>query len=87
MCEQLQVKTLEAFEVDESVEMLAAGGGLLDFLRDTQKNALSQIRDLQVHRASQYLILDKATRRTLEITQSQQDGGRDGTVLEVLPRG
>ena len=86
MCEQLQVKTLEAFEVDESAEMLAAGGGLLDFLRDTQKNALSQIRDLQVHRASQYLILDKATRRTLEITQSQQDGGRDGTVLEVLDR-
>lgn len=86
ICEQLKVKTLEAFEVDDRAEMLAAGGGLLDFLRDTQKNALNQIRDLHVHNASAHLVLDRATRRTLEITQSQQDGGREGTLLEVLDR-
>ncbi len=86
ICEQLQVKTLEAFEVDDRAELLAAGGGLLDFLRDTQKNALNQIRDLEVHNASAHLVLDRATRRTLEITQSQQDGGREGTLLEVIDR-
>ncbi len=86
ICEQLQVKTLEAFEVDDRAELLAAGGGLLDFLRDTQKNALNQIRDLRVHNATAHLVLDRATRRTLEITQSQQDGSREGTLLEVLDR-
>ena len=86
ICEQLQVKTLEAFEVDDRAELLAAGGGLLDFLRDTQKNALNQIRDLHVHNASAHLVLDRATRRTLEITQSQQDGGREGTLLDVIDR-
>jgi DNA mismatch repair protein MutS len=86
ICEQLKVKTLEAFEIDDCAEMLAAGGGLLDFLRDTQKNALNQIRDLEVHNASAHLVLDRATRRTLEITQSQQDGGREGTLLDVIDR-
>ena len=86
LCEQLKVKTLEAFEIDDCPELLAAGGGLLSFLRDTQKDALSQIRDLQVHRASKHLVLDRVTRRTLEITQSQLDGSRSGTLLEVLDR-
>jgi len=86
LCEQLRVATLEAFGVDEEAEILAASGALLDFLRDTQKGALEQIRDLNVHRPARHLMLDRATRRTLEITQSQQDGGREGTLLAVVDR-
>lgn len=86
LCEQLKVSTLEAFGVDESTEVLAACGALLDFLRDTQKSALEQIRDLQRHHPTRHLVLDRATRRTLEITQSQADGGRDGTLLSVVDR-
>ena len=63
LCEQLQVATLEAFGIDESGEVLAACGALLDFLRDTQKSALEQIRDLQRHRPARHLVLDRATRR------------------------
>jgi DNA mismatch repair protein MutS len=84
LCEQLQVKTLDAFGLEDSAELLAAGSGLLEFLRDTQKNALEQIRDLKIHRPSEHLVLDLATRRTLEITRSQHDGSRSGTVLSVL---
>lgn len=86
LCEQLKVSTLEAFGVDESPEVLSACGALLDFLRDTQKSAVEQIRDLQRHRPSRHLVLDRATRRTLEITQSQLDGGREGTLLSVVDR-
>jgi DNA mismatch repair protein MutS len=86
LCEQLKVSTLEAFGVDDSTELLSACGALLDFLRDTQKSAVEQIRDLQRHRPSRHLVLDRATRRTLEITQSQLDGGREGTLLSVVDR-
>jgi DNA mismatch repair protein MutS len=86
LCEQLKVATLEAFGVEESPELLSACGALLDFLRDTQKSAVEQIRDLQRHRPSRHLVLDRATRRTLEITQSQLDGGREGTLLSVVDR-
>jgi DNA mismatch repair protein MutS len=84
LCEQLRVKTLDAFGLEDATELLAAGCGLLEFLRDTQKSALEQIRDLKIHHASEHLVLDLATRRTLEITRSQHDGSRAGTVLSVL---
>lgn len=84
LCEQLGTKTLDAFGVEELPEVLAACGGLLTFLKDTQKSTLAQIRDLQLHRRSQHLVLDQATRRTLEITRSQADGSSDGTLLSVL---
>ena len=86
LCEQLGAKTLEAFGVDEKPAALAACGAVLEFLRDHQKNALDQIRDLKVHDPSSHLVLDEVTRRTLEITKSQKDGGREGSLLEVLDR-
>ena len=84
--EQLQVSTLDAYGVTDAPAILAACGALLGYLLDTQKSALSQIRDLQVHQPSRHLVLDRATRRTLEITRSQQDGGRAGTLLSVVDR-
>ena len=86
LLEQLQVGTLEAFGIEDQPEVLAACGALLDYLRDTQKNTLSHVRDLEVHRPSRHLHLDRATRRTLELTRTQQDGGREGTLLHVLDR-
>ncbi|TAH39799.1 MAG: DNA mismatch repair protein MutS [Planctomycetota bacterium] len=86
LCEQLQVATLEAFGVEELPEVLGAAGALLTYLRDTQKGAMRQIRDLELSRPSRHLALDRATLRTLEVTRSQRDGGREGTLLSVLDR-
>lgn len=86
LMEQLQVRTLEAFGVEDLPQVKAAAGGLLAYLRETQMHALSQLRDLQLHRPNQHLVLDRATRRTLEITQSLQDGGKHGTLLAILDR-
>ncbi|RMH04730.1 MAG: DNA mismatch repair protein MutS [Planctomycetota bacterium] len=86
LCEQLGVATLEPYGVADRPELLAACGALLDYLRDTQKGTLGQIRDLRRHEPARHLILDRATRRTLELVRSQQDGGRDGTLLAVLDR-
>ena len=86
LCAQLKVATLEAFGIEELPEVIAACGGLLDFLRDTQKSALEQLRELHLHRATQHLALDRATRRTLEIVRNQHDGGREGTLLAVIDR-
>jgi len=84
--ERFGVATLEAYGVEESAPAVAACGGLLDFLHDTQKHALAQVRDLEVHRAARHLLLDRATRRTLEIVANQRDGGREGTLLAAVDR-
>ena len=84
--EQLKASTLAPFGVEGKDQVLSACGALLDFLRDHQKSALEQIRDLTLHEPARHLMMDGATRRTLEITRSQHDGGRDGTLLAVLDR-
>ncbi len=84
--EHFGVASLQAFGVEGMDAGLAACGALLDFLRDTQKHALAQVRDLAVHRAARHLVLDRATRRTLEIVANQREGGREGTLLDAVDR-
>ncbi|MFT7517568.1 MAG: DNA mismatch repair protein MutS [Myxococcota bacterium] len=86
LCKQLKVSTLEAYGIEESPQIIAACGGLLDFLHDTQKSTVEQLRELSLHRAHQHLLLDQATRRTLEIVKNQQDGSRQGTLLATIDR-
>ena len=86
LCARLKVTTLEAYGVEDRPEALAACGGLLEFLAETQRSSLEQLRDLHLHEAQQHLVLDRVTRRTLEIVRNQQDGGREGTLLAILDR-
>ncbi len=86
LCQRLKVATLEAYGIEGRDEILAACGGLLEFLAETQRSSLDQLRDLQLHQAQQHLVLDRVTRRTLEIVRNQQDGGRQGTLLAILDR-
>ncbi len=86
LCKQLKVSTLEAYGIEESPQIISACGGLLDFLHDTQKSTVEQLRELSLHRAHQHLLLDQATRQTLEIVKNQQDGSRQGTLLATIDR-
>ena len=86
LCEQFKVNTLESYGVEEMPNILAACGGLLDFLHSTQKSSLGQLSDLTLHFSHNHLFLDEATRRTLEIVKNQQDGSRQGTLLSTIDK-
>ncbi len=82
----LKVATLEAFGIEDMPAVLASCAALLSFLQETQKNALTQLRELRLHRAQEHLVMDRATRRTLEVVRNLQDGGREGTLLATIDR-
>ena len=70
---------------DETHELaVRAAGGLLSYLHETQKNDLSQLRRLGFYARSQYMELDYAARRNLELTASQRTGEKKGSLLWVL---
>ncbi|MCV5744518.1 DNA mismatch repair protein MutS, partial [Escherichia coli] len=56
---------------------------LIQYVKDTQRTALPHIRSLTFDRQDHSVILDAATRRTLEITQNLA-GGTDNTLAAVL---
>ncbi|MGB9802592.1 DNA mismatch repair protein MutS [Desulfofundulus sp.] len=59
-------------------------GGILNYLKATQKRQLGQINRVEIYSTGQYMHLDGVTRRNLELTSSLRDGSRWGTLLWVL---
>jgi DNA mismatch repair protein MutS len=78
--------SLEGFGVEDVGPALGAAGALLAYLRDTQRGALAHIRKIEAYRSSRFMTLDRATQRALELVTSGRDGGREGTLLDVLDR-
>lgn len=81
--EHFGTKTLEGFDVEDTPAVTAAGA-LLDYVRETQRTALPHIVRLEAWRRSRHMIIDEATRRSLELAQTLRDGHRDFTLLGVM---
>lgn len=64
---QLDTKDLNGFGCTELGAAVSAAGALLEYVKHTQRTALPHIMALSVEKTSQYIQLDAATRRNLEI--------------------
>lgn len=88
LSEHFGTQDLAAFLPDdldnsEREHLLAAASALFQYAQSTQRQALSHITGLQLERTSQYLRLDAATRRNLEISETLR-GEASPTLLSVL---
>lgn len=86
LLKQFNVKTLKGFGIENLHAGLIAAGATLNYLRETQKENLPHINKISGYNPSDYMILDFATKRNLEITFSMQDGGREGSLISILDR-
>ncbi len=64
----------------------ASAGAVLTYLFETQKNSLDQILTLKPYLQSAYLMLDSASRRNLELTETLREKERKGSLLWVLDK-
>ena len=73
---------------DESLHtaVVCAAGGLLSILRRNRKSELPHIKEVQYYTAGQFLELDLAARRNLELTQTMRQGERRGSLLWVMDK-
>lgn len=63
-----------------------SSGGLLRYVMDTQKGEAGQISHIRVYTPEQYMVLDPATRRNLELTETMREGDKRGSLLWVLDK-
>jgi len=78
------VTTLEGFGCDGKPLAVRAAGAVLQYLRETQKGALAQLTTLRTYSIERFLILDPATRRNLELTETLRERRVEGSLLGVL---
>ncbi|HEY0666346.1 MAG TPA: DNA mismatch repair protein MutS [Gallionella sp.] len=83
LCQQLATLDLAGFGCDDYTVGLEAAGALLGYARLTQGQGIAHIRSLQVYSADQFVRMDAATRRNLEITQTLR-GEPAPTLLSLL---
>jgi DNA mismatch repair protein MutS len=80
----LGVATLDAFGAFTRAE-LAAAGGLLAYLDHAGKGSMPFLQPPVRRAVSGHMMIDAATRESLEITRAQS-GAREGSLLDVVDR-
>jgi DNA mismatch repair protein MutS len=85
LLEQLRAGALEGFGLDRHSAAVAAAGALVHHLRSTQKVDLAHVRSITYRQRADALLIDPTTLKHLEILEGS-DGGRDGSLLEILDR-
>ena len=79
------VASLEGFGLETADgPAIRAAGVILQYLQETQKAGLAHIDRLSPLRAGDRLQIDEATRRSLEISRTIREGGREGSLLAVI---
>lgn len=86
LMKHFQVNTLAGLGVEEFPSGLIAAGVLLQYLYETQKTSLSHFTHLYPYLTSKYMLLDAATRRNLELTETLREKQKRGSLLGVLDR-
>jgi len=83
LARQFGTRDLAGFGADGLTAAIAAAGALLDYIKHTQRTELPHITSLRVEHSQDYIQLDAATRRNLEIDQTLQ-GETKPTLYSLL---
>ncbi len=84
LLDHFRAASLAGFGCDDSSLAVRAAGALLQYLQETQKDSLPQLAGLRTYSTSEFMTLDEATRRNLELTESLRGGSTQGSLLGVL---
>ena len=83
LTQQFQTRDLAGFGCEASRAAIAAAGALLGYVKNTQRVALPHVQGLILESESEFVIMDAATRRNLEISETLR-GEPAPTLLSLL---
>ncbi len=81
---QFQVASLDGFGLRNMNLAVQAAGALLQYVQETQPAALKLLNALSTYSLSEFMALDAATRRNLELTETIRQGEVQGSLLSIL---
>jgi DNA mismatch repair protein MutS len=84
LLDHLEVLSLDGFGLAGLPLAIRAAGGLLHYLAETQRARLAQLSSLRTYSTEQFMALDAATRRNLELTETLRRGTVQGSLLGIL---
>ncbi len=79
-----KVSSLAGFGLEGSALAVGAAGALVDYLKETQKTGLPHITRIEPFQEAGLMLLDRATRVSLELTRTMREGSVKGSLLSVV---
>ncbi|MHA1441651.1 MAG: DNA mismatch repair protein MutS [Candidatus Heimdallarchaeota archaeon] len=86
LTEHFKTKTLEGFGCEDKPLAVQAAGSLLDYLMETQKSELDNIRMMSLYSTKGFMIIDQTSFRSLELNKNVRDNTSKGTLIEILDK-
>ena len=83
---QFHINSIEGLGLKDSPACVASCGALMQYLHETQMSSLSHINHIETYSVDSFMILDSATRRILELTETLRDKQKRGSLLWVLDK-
>ncbi len=79
-----QVKSLAGFDLSDKDLAVSAAGALLYYLKKVRKDSLSLVYKASYIQSGFQMILDATTIKNLELVKNLRDGGRKGSLLDII---
>lgn len=84
LSDHFKVSSLEGFGCQNMPLAIGAAGGVISYLRQTQKRLLPHISRLSVHRRTKYMEIDEDSLANLEILRPLHPEDTDASLISVL---
>ncbi len=86
ICDQYHRMDLAGMGLTDYPLAVIASGALLQYLHETQKTSLSHLMEIIPYSTEAYMVLDSATRRNLELSETLREKKKKGSLLWVLDK-
>ena len=84
--DQLNIGALEGLGFKDKTEAVISAGALVQYLLETQKSQMKHLTHINYYATDDYMLLDLATRRNLELVETLREKERKGSLLWVLDK-
>ena len=84
LLQHFKVASLDGFGLRALTQAIRSAGAILQYLKETQPAAVKLLEGLSTYSTSDFMNLDAATRRNLELTETIRSGNVQGSLLGVL---
>ncbi|MEW6095586.1 MAG: DNA mismatch repair protein MutS [bacterium] len=86
LCELFGTSSLEGFGCENLHIGIGASGAIVHYLKETQRSTLTYVNKITPYSTSDFMILDQATLRNLELTKTIRSGEKSGSLIWVLDK-
>jgi DNA mismatch repair protein MutS len=86
LLEQFGTVSLEGFGCEQMTAAVQAAGALIDYARETQKQAVAHLTGLSTYRLDSGLIIDDTSCQNLDLVRNARTGRRQGSLLGTIDR-